>query len=545
MPDNVVSIIPARKGSKGIPRKNLRKLGEHPLVAHAIRTSRESNLIDHVVLTTDSEEIAQIGQQYNVDQIINRPSNLATDEVPLAPVINHAFNELNRNFNYVLTFQPTAPLVSVNSINEGINLGTDNAADSVIFVTDNTHIYWRKGKNGYEPLVEDRKNRQELSPIYEELGIFLSEGHIIQQESRIGNTPIFHQIEGSEGIDIDTYADWILAESELHRNQILYRLIGNKYSGTGHVYRALTLADHIFHHDIQFVVESTEHLAIEKLEESNYDYEVLNDKQSFIQYVRSKSPDIVVNDVLDTSAEYIKSLKNHTAHVVNIEDLGSGTDHADVVINALYEHSNPKQNHYFGYEYFCLRNEFRYKNPRTKISSVDRIMISFGGIDENNLTAKTLRALSDMQHEVHLDVILGKGYTEKESLDPVTSEYPSNISIEINQDTNSMAEHMKQADLLITSNGRTLYESASLNIPAISIAQNHREQKHPYAHISGGVLFIGQADLVTEENILTAANDYIASKEKRKNMLKSLKRHDITEGVERVKKLLFDKDNEN
>jgi spore coat polysaccharide biosynthesis predicted glycosyltransferase SpsG len=156
-----------------------------------------------------------------------------------------------------------------------------------------------------------------------------------------------------------------------------------------------------------------------------------------------------------------------------------------------------------------------------------------------------LRALSNIDHDSHLDVVLGLGYTEKDTLGPIVSEYPSNISIEINQDVRSMAEHMEQADLLLTSNGRTLYEAASLNLPTISIAQNHREQKHPYAHISRGVLSLGQAEYVSEENILTAVEDYIEDEETRETMRTALEEHDIANGIERIKKIIFEYNEEN
>ena len=173
MPESVLSIIPARKGSKGIPRKNLRELGDHPLVAHAITTSKESSLIDHTVLTTDSQEIAQIGRQYDVNTVINRPADLATDDVPLAPVIEHAFNQVDNRFEHILCFQPTVPLISSDSIDSGIRAGIQDEGDSVVFVRDSTHIYWREGQDGYELVTSDRKNRQQLDPIYEEIGVFL------------------------------------------------------------------------------------------------------------------------------------------------------------------------------------------------------------------------------------------------------------------------------------------------------------------------------------------------------------------------------------
>lgn len=542
---NVLSVIPARGGSKGIPRKNLRKLGDHPLVGHAIKKSQESNQVDHTVLTTDSQEIAQIGHQYEVDSVIDRPTHLATDEIPLAPVIKHALQEVNQEFEYVLCLQPTTPLVSTSSIDEGIKMGVQSDADSVVFTRDSTHLYWRHGEKGYESITSDRKNRQQLDSIYAEIGLFLSESQVVTQDRRVGDSPTFYEVNYEEGIDIDTYADWMLAESQLGRKQLIYRLIGNEDAGTGHVYRGITIADHTFENDILFAVDSTEDLAIEKLDESNYNYRTFDSEKSFFQYVESTNPDVVVNDILDTSAEYIKSLKQYSPRVITFEDLGTGTDHADAVINALYEHSNPPKKHYFGFQYFCLRNEFRYATPLKEIPSVERIMISFGGTDENNLTAKALRALSNLNQEIHFDVVLGIGYTEQKSIDSIVSSYPPNAHISINQDIRSMAEHMEQADLLITSNGRTLYEAASLNVPVISIAQNHREQKHPYAHISQGVLFMGQADYVTEENILTAVNDYIQERDKRETMREALEEHNIINGVERIKQILFNESNEN
>ena len=545
MSEKILSVIPARKGSKGIPRKNLRKLGEHPLVAHTIKTSKESDSVDHVALTTDSQEIAQIGRQYDADTVIDRPKHLATDEVPLAPVIEHAFEEVDGDFEYVLCFQPTAPLVSIASIENGIDTGVEKKANSVVFIRDSTHYYWKDTPEGYVPVSGDRKNRQLMDPIYEEIGVFLSHRDLVKQGRRVGGDPSFYEVDREEGIDIDTYADWTLAESQLQRNKVLYRLIGNGNAGTGHVYRGITIADHLFEHDILFAVEPKEDLAIEKLEESNYDYRVFDDEHAFLKYVESESPDVVVTDVLDTSAEYIKTLKKYDSRVVKFEDLGSGTDHADAVINALYEHSNPPENHHFGFEYFCLRNEFQYATARTEIPSVERIMVSFGGTDENNLTAKTLCALSELDHELHLDVVLGLGYTQQETLAPITDDYPPNISVEISQDINSMAEHMEQADLLVTSNGRTLYEAGSLNLPVISIAQNHREQKHPYSHISRGVLFLGQADYVGEDNIRTAVEDYIIDRSTRESMRSALEDHDIANGVERIKRILFEEIDEN
>jgi CMP-N-acetylneuraminic acid synthetase/spore coat polysaccharide biosynthesis predicted glycosyltransferase SpsG len=543
MTDHIVSIIPARKGSKGIPRKNIRDLGGAPLVAHAITTSREAQLVDSVVLTTDSQEIAQIGRRYGADTVIDRPTELATDEVPLAPVVQHAFSELDGSFDHALCFQPTVPLVSATSIDDGIEAGLDDESGSVIFVRDSTHQYWKRAGETYEPVSTDRKNRQLMDQIYEEIGIFLSSAELVADGRRVGPDPSFHEVPREEGVDIDTYEDWQVAESRLRRTELFYRVIGDDDTGSGHVYRGITIADHLFEHDITFLTEAGNDLAVDALEESNYEYRVVENDDAFLDHVRADTPAVVVNDILDTSAEYVEALTDTGARVVNFEDLGDGTDHADAVINALYEYSDPPANHYFGFNYFCLRNEFRYATPHEEIPSVDRIMISFGGTDENDLTAKTLRALSGCDRELHLDVVLGLGYTRRESLESVVKRLPSNVTIDIDQNVDSMSEHMAHADLLVTSNGRTLYEACSLNLPVISIAQNHREQKHPFAHVSRGVLSLGQANYVTEENILTAIEDYIADEQRRETMRAALSDQDIANGIDRIKRIIFDETN--
>ncbi|EMA63068.1 cytidylyltransferase domain-containing protein [Halorubrum lipolyticum] len=545
MAENVVSVIPARKGSKGIPRKNIRELNGKPLIAHAIEASKNTSEIDHTVLTTDSDEIAQIGREYGADEIIHRPKELATDEVPLAPVIQHAYAESEGNFEYVLCFQPTVPLITHTSVEEGIQQGLQTDSDSVIYIRDSTHQYWKKTNGEYNSVSADRKNRQMMEPIYEEIGVFLSHRSIVEDGRRICDSPSFYEVDRREGIDIDTYEDWKIAESVLQRKQLVYRLIGNGNTGTGHVYRGITLADHIFEHDVLFAVEKKDELAIDKLAESNYAYRVFEGEQAILEYIRTDVPDVVVNDVLDTSVEYMQSLAELDSRIVNFEDLGVGSKYADAIINALYEHSTPPENHYFGSEYFCLRSEFRYATPLEEIPSVERIMISFGGTDENDLTAKALRALSALNEEYEIDVVLGLGYTERDHLDTIIEKFSSPGRISVSQNINSMAKHMEQADLLITSNGRTLYEAASLNLPMISIAQNAREQKHPFAHISRGVLSLGHANYVSEENLQAAVEDYCSNREQREMMRNELSTHDIANGIERIKKIMFEEANEN
>ncbi|SDE99370.1 cytidylyltransferase domain-containing protein [Halorientalis regularis] len=539
MDEEILSVIPARKGSKGIPRKNVRDLGGKPLIGHAIETSHQASLIDEVAITTDSREIAQIGRHFDADAVIDRPAHLATDDVPLAPVVKHAFESVDGDFTYVLCFQPTTPLIEPGTIDDGIQYVLDRTSDSGVFVADSTHHYWKETDSGYEPVSSDRKNRQQMDPIYAEIGVFLSHNAVIKDSRRIGDDPTFYTVSSREGIDIDTYTDWITAESYLDRKQLVYRVTGNEENGTGHIFRGITIADELFKHDILFAVSPNDDIAIEKLEENNYDYRVFDDNDSFLAYVGDASPFVVLNDILDTAGDYVRSLQETGARVVNFEDLGEGANHADAVINALYEYSNPPENHYYGFQYFCLRGEFRFSKQKSAIESVDRIMISFGGADQNNLTARTLEAISSIDDSLHLDVVLGLGYGDRGSLESIVSKIPDRHTVEINREVQSMAQHMGAADLLITSNGRTLYEAASLNLPVISLAQNAREQKHPYAHVSQGILSLGLAEYVLEEKILDAVIEYINEPTKRETMRQALSDHDIDNGIDRIKQIIF------
>jgi len=544
MAGGILAVIPARKGSKGIPRKNIRPLDGEPLVGYALQKSQQASVVDAVALTTDSQEIANIGRKYDVDMVIERPHRLATDEVPLAPVVQHAFEEAGEGFEYILCYQPTVPLLSVSSLESGVQAAVEEGSQSSIFVRDSTHHYWKYQSGEYIPVTPDRMNRQQLDPIYEEIGIFLSHRDLVAAGNRIGDSPDFFEVGPLEGIDIDTYGDWLLAESQLQRKELVYRVTGDEKTGTGHIYRGLTIADHLLYHDIIFVVQPSDTVAIEKLEESNYPYEVVEDDHSFISVLEVDPPDVVANDILDTTAEYIESLAQLGVRVVNFEDLGSGMRQADAVINALYEHSHPPSNHYFGFEYFCLRNEFRFAEKTDLIPSVERLMISFGGSDENDLTAKTLRALSTLDIPLEIEVVLGLGYDNHETLEPLIAEYSTAVDVSVHQEVERMADHMEQADLLVTSNGRTVYEAAALNLPVISIAQNQRELKHPFAHISRGILSLGQAKYVTEANIELAVEELIQDRDQREAMRQSLADHDIETGLDRIIDILVGADDE-
>lgn len=540
----VLSVIPARGGSKGIPKKNCRVLNEKPLIYYAINLSKQSSFVDRTVLTTDDIEIARIGEYYGVDKVIMRPSKLSEDSVPLAPVIRHAIEEQEENFEFVLSFQPTTPLISLESLNAGIKKGIDNDSDSVIFVTDATAHYWKEGEDQMELLSTARENRQYMENIFEEIGIFLTRSDLIEEEERIGDNPSFKRVSKREGVDIDDYGDWILAENYMKRKLLVYRVVGNSDTGLGHVSRGLTIAKQVHEHDLLFAVNSEDDLAKQILQKNNFPFFEFENEKEFNEIIENREPDVLINDMLDTSLEYMDEVKNKVEKVINFEDMGEGSEIADAVINALYEFSTPPENHFYGHKYVCLRDEFRYIEEKNKIPEVNRIMISYGGVDESNMTQKALESILEILDEndfqISIDIVLGLGYEHIDKLESQIQSVSREIDIELNQDVSRMSDHMRKADLLLTSNGRTIYEAASMNLPIISVSQNQRETKHLFSHICKGVWNLGLADFTTKENLKKAILEYIENDDKREGMIKALDSYDIKNGVKRVKGLILE-----
>ena len=138
MKNRILGIIPARGGSKTIPKKNIRPLLGKPLIAYTIEVTLKSDLLDRVIVSSDDEETIEIAKKYGAEVPFVRPKELALDTTPMVPVLQHAVNFLeereNIKFDYVLLLQPTAPLRLVEDINNALNKLIETGADSVISV---------------------------------------------------------------------------------------------------------------------------------------------------------------------------------------------------------------------------------------------------------------------------------------------------------------------------------------------------------------------------------------------------------------------------
>ncbi|MCK5159682.1 MAG: UDP-2,4-diacetamido-2,4,6-trideoxy-beta-L-altropyranose hydrolase, partial [Candidatus Heimdallarchaeota archaeon] len=410
---SIIVIIPARGGSKGISRKNIRFLNQNPLIAYIIKTSKSSKYVDKTIVTTDDEEISNISNIYGVDEIIKRPIGLADDKTTLDPVIYHAYKtyqkQENEKFDIVVTLQPTSPLLTSESLDKAIEKLVDQDYSTIISGIPVRHLFWEKKEKQLQPYHPKRLNRQELEPVFFETGSFvISKTDIITENSRISEPMDIFELDATEAIDIDTYLDWVIADKILSRKKFLIRVDGNNEIGMGHIYNTLILADKLVSHDIIFVMNKNSQLGIQKIAQNNYPIIEIENEKEFFMITEKENPDIVILDILDTGEDFINNILKNNLFVVSFEDLGAALDKADLVFNAIYEfdESSVLKNVFSGYPYVCLRDEFFTLPFKTIDENVKNILITFGGIDQNYLTNLCLDVFEELNRlEIEITII--------------------------------------------------------------------------------------------------------------------------------------------
>jgi len=223
---SIICIIPARGGSKGIPHKNARLLNGKPLLVYSIQHAQQSQEIERLVVSTDDDEIAAIAAHYGAEVVL-RPVELATDDTPTLPVIQHVLQTLDPACVYqrVVILQPTSPLRTAAHVDEAVCLLTP-FHDAVMSVCRVEHSPYRMYRVEGERLVPFLANtvqgipRQHLPPVYRENGaIYVSWRRVIEAGSIIGiiTRPLIMDWQSS--VDIDNEIDWQIAELIIRRRE--------------------------------------------------------------------------------------------------------------------------------------------------------------------------------------------------------------------------------------------------------------------------------------------------------------------------------------
>jgi N-acylneuraminate cytidylyltransferase len=227
MPE-VLAVVLARGGSKGIPRKNLAKVAGIPLVGHSIRHALASPSINRVIVSTEDEEIAEVSRAYGADVPFLRPRELAEDHVLDHPVFCHVLRTLHDSSGYtptlVVHLRPTSPFRRVEWLEESIALLASNpAADSVRSVSlpiQHPYRIFRIGDDGFlQPLMGHEHpvpfllRRQELPPVYYYNCVVdvTRPATILEKGSMTGDRMLPYIVPENEVIDVDTSRDLEIA----------------------------------------------------------------------------------------------------------------------------------------------------------------------------------------------------------------------------------------------------------------------------------------------------------------------------------------------
>jgi spore coat polysaccharide biosynthesis predicted glycosyltransferase SpsG len=166
---------------------------------------------------------------------------------------------------------------------------------------------------------------------------------------------------------------------------------------------------------------------------------------------------------------------------------------------------------------------------------VKRVLISFGGVDEGNITLLTCKAISQtcIEKGIHLEIIIGPAYAYEEKLNDFINS-KQGLSCNVIRHTKKISEHMNQSDVAITSGGRTVLELASLKVPTIVICQNERETTHTFASSENGIINLGHRKNVSAALINDSLNKVISDHKLRELMIKKVSELNLNKGKARV-----------
>ncbi|KPJ55329.1 hypothetical protein AMJ47_00440 [Parcubacteria bacterium DG_72] len=193
---NIIAIIPARGGSKGLQKKNINLLNGKPLIAHTILAAKECSLINRVIVSTDDEEIASVAKEYGAEVPFLRPAELAQDNTPTEPVLEHCVKWLEDNENYKTDIAVYLQLTDVFR-HKGVikqvveKIIANPELDTVFTLTETRKNYWRNKDNQWLRLANDIPPygpRQKKPPLFrEDTGLACAtKAEFIKQGKRVG-----------------------------------------------------------------------------------------------------------------------------------------------------------------------------------------------------------------------------------------------------------------------------------------------------------------------------------------------------------------------
>lgn len=481
-------VIPAIKKNAVIPDQLVKRLAGVTLIQRAIDTARGVVPAHDVVVVTDSQEISLICERNGVRFHYN--AGLRFTSLDIISEMKSILRELGNDYGHIIVYRASCPLLTWVDIDDAYRRFLEDEADCLVTVKSVRHRIWEVRQGRLEAFLSE----DETELVVESKALIIIKSEALQGGNIRRTVPYFLN---DRAMEINSYQDWWLCERLLTQRRVVFVVAGYPAIGMGHVFRSLMLAHEIANHKVFFVCTKESELAASNI--AARDYKTVIQQGELWEDVLALAPDLVINDMLDTSSGYMERLKAAGIPVVNFEDEGPGAMLADQVVNALYEEVGKKMGvkenparFLYGHRYFCLRDEFIQAEQNAFRPQPQCVLVTFGGTDMPDYTRQTLNVVEPLCRErgIAVRVVTGPGYAHRDEL-VRHIEALGNPLIRFEYATNIMSRMMEGVDLAVCSAGRTVYELAHMRIPSIVLAQHEREAHHTFARACHGFAYMG------------------------------------------------------
>lgn len=505
---SLLAIVPARGGSLGVLRKNLRVIDGKPLVLQRLETLRAAGL-DPIVCSTDDPVIASIARMAGFE-VHDRSETTAGGAATIADVVTEVVRDRGWS-GPVGVFQPTSPGLSADRIRiEVANFLADDSLRTSATVAPVHDVLWTP-----DGPIGDWVNRQHGGPsAWRETGgmRLVKDPALLPSMVDMAGHDLVELLDAVEAMDVDDHAQLAGVRQVLAATTVTFVAAAGHGIGSGHLHRCLTLADELTHHEVQFALK-----VAEGEDPSPWEKLVLDAGHRIGDSQPSDGGGIVVFDLLRTDPATIWTLKRMGLGVVVLEDDGPGAYAADLVVNELAG-SGPEAWR-CGPDYAVLRPEFLRGRPHAPTEAghladskgAGRVLLYFGGTDPAGLTGRLRLLLQSRGHTV----ISATGYGGREAV--------------------TLAEQMSLADVFVTAAGRAVHAAAHVGIPTISIPVNGRETRH--ARLDS-VHYLPRAEIVSDRQVIEAVTAVLGSAALRLEMSERGRRTVDGAGTQRIASLI-------